>query len=229
MYFDIIIILMVVILALKGLFTGLIRESCSIVGIIGGVLLASRFNVALGGALNGLLKIESPTLVNLVGFVAILGAMWIFALVIAEVLVRFAQFIKLGVADKVLGVGIAGVKIFLILSIIFFTFSKINFLSSWTLKLRDSSMLYPAMIKIGDVIVKTDFATEMRENITQQVQNGVNEITNQVSQSVNQSINSANPANQNVNQGANRANQNANRANQANPSANRGANQPKKD
>lgn len=176
MYFDIIIILMVIILALKGLFTGLIRESCSIVGIIGGVLVASRFNVALGEALNSLLKIQSPTLVNLVGFVAILGAMWIFALVIAEVLVRFARFIKLGVADKVLGVGIAAIKIFLILSIIFFTFSKINFLASWTMKLRDTSVLYPTMIKIGDVIVKTDFASEMRENITQQVQNGVSEI-----------------------------------------------------
>ena len=178
MYFDIIIVLMVVILALKGLFTGLIRELCSVFGIIGGVLLASRFNVALGGALNSLLKIESPTLVNLIGFVAILGVLWILALVIAEVLVRFAKFIKLGVADKICGVGVAGIKIFLILSIIFFTFSKINFLSSWTLKLRDSSALYPVMIKIGDFIVKTDFANEMRENLTEQGKNAVNEIVN---------------------------------------------------
>ena len=178
MYFDIIIVLMVVILALKGLFTGLIRELCSVFGIIGGVLLASRFNVALGGALNSLLKIESPTLVNLIGFVAILGVLWILALVLAEVLVRFARFIKLGVADKICGVGVAGIKIFLILSIIFFTFSKINFLSSWTLKLRDSSALYPVMIKIGDFIVKTDFANEMRENLTEQGKNAVNEIVN---------------------------------------------------
>ena len=178
MYFDIIIVLMVMILALKGLFTGLIRELCSVFGIIGGVLLASRFNVALGGALNSLLKIESPTLVNLIGFVAILGVLWILALVLAEVLVRFATFIKLGVADKVCGVGVAGIKVFLILSIIFFTFSKINFLSNWTLKLRDSSALYPVMIKIGDFIVKTDFATEMRENLTEQGKNAVNEIVN---------------------------------------------------
>ena len=47
MYFDIIVILMVVILALKGLFTGLVRELCSVFGIIGGVLLASRFNESL--------------------------------------------------------------------------------------------------------------------------------------------------------------------------------------
>ena len=185
MYFDIIIVLMVVILALKGLFTGLIRELCSIFGIIGGVLLASRFNESLGGALNSLLKIESPTLVNLIGFVAILGVLWILALVLAEILVRFARFIKLGVADKICGVGVAGIKIFLILSIIFFTFSKINFLSNWTLKLRDSSALYPVMIKIGDFIVKTDFASEMRENLTEQGKNAVNEIMNGASQNAN--------------------------------------------
>ena len=34
------------------------------------------------------------------------------------------------------------------------------------------------MIKIGNIIVKTDFANEMRENITEQVQNGVQEIVN---------------------------------------------------
>ncbi|MGX2981554.1 CvpA family protein [Helicobacter sp. 23-1045] len=198
MYFDIIIILMVVILALKGLFTGLVRELCSVFGIIGGVLLASRFNVALGGALNSLLKIESPTLVNLIGFVAILGVLWILALVLAEILVRFVRFIKLGVADKIGGVGVAGIKVFLILSIIFFTFSKINFLSNWTLKLRDSSALYPVMIKIGDFIVKTDFATEMRENLTEQGKNAVNEIMNSVdsaNRTANQSTDSANRTN----------------------------------
>lgn len=175
MYFDIIIALMVVILALKGLFTGLIREVCSVIGIIGGVLLASRFSEILGNALNSLIKLESQTLINLIGFVVILGAIWIVSLVLAEILIRFIKFIKLGVFDRILGVFVAGIKIFLILSIVFFTFSKINFLSSWTHKLRDTSVIYPFMIKIGDVIVKTDFANEMRENITTQFNNGIEE------------------------------------------------------
>ena len=115
---------------------------------------------------------------------------------------RFARFIKLGVADKICGVGVAGIKIFLILSIIFFTFSKINFLSNWTLKLRDSSALYPVMIKIGDFIVKTDFASEMRENLTEQGKNAVNEIMNGTNQN-------ANRTNQNANQNTNRTNPNA--------------------
>lgn len=173
MYFDIIIALMVVILALKGLFTGLIREICSVVGIIGGVLLASRFSETLGNAINSLIKLESQTLVNLIGFVVILGAIWIVSLVVAEILVRFAKFIKLGVFDRILGVAVAGIKIFLILSIIFFTFSKINFLSSWTLKLRDTSVIYPFMIKVGNFIVKTNFANEVRESISTQVDNGL--------------------------------------------------------
>lgn len=177
MYFDIIIALMIVVLALKGLFTGLVREVCSVAGIVGGVLLASRFSQVLGDSINSLLKLESQTLINLIGFVVILGSVWVLSLVLAEIILRFVKFIKLGVFDKILGVLVAGGKIFLILSIIFFTFSKINFLSNWTLKLRDTSEIYPVMIKVGDFIIKTDFASQMQKNISTQINNGLDAIS----------------------------------------------------
>lgn len=162
-YFDIIIIAIVVILAFKGLFSGFIREIFSVVGIVGGVLVASRFNIDFGLWINSFLKLESQTLLNLIGFMLILGAIWILSLILAEVVVRFAKFIKLGKLDKILGVIVAGLKVFLIVSIILFTFSKINFLSNFTNKLQDSSFCYPLMVKIGDFIVKTDFVSEMKD------------------------------------------------------------------
>lgn len=163
-YFDIVIVTIIIILALKGLFSGFIREVCSVIGIVGGVLLASRFNVDLSLWINSFLKLESQTLLNLIGFMIILGAVWILSLVLAEVVVRFAKFIKLGKLDKILGVFVAGIKIFLILSIILFTFSRINFLSNFTGKLQDSSFCYPIMIKVGDFIVKTDFVSEVKND-----------------------------------------------------------------
>lgn len=163
-YFDIVIITIIIILAFKGLFSGFIREICSIVGIVGGVLLASRFNTDLSLWINSFLKLESKTLLNLIGFMIILGVVWILSLVVAEIMVRFAKFIKLGKLDKILGVFVAGIKIFLIISMILFTFSKINFLSSFTSKLQDSSFFYPIMIKVGDFIVKTDFASDVRSD-----------------------------------------------------------------
>ena len=163
-YFDIVIVTIIIILALKGLFSGFIREVCSVIGIVGGVLLASRFNVDLSLWINSFLKLESQTLLNLIGFMIILGAVWILSLVLAEVVVRFAKFIKLSKLDKILGVFVAGIKIFLILSIILFTFSRINFLSNFTGKLQDSSFCYPIMIKVGDFIVKTDFVSEVKND-----------------------------------------------------------------
>lgn len=163
-YFDIVIVTIIIILALKGLFSGFIREVCSVIGIVGGVLLASRFNVDLSLWINSFLKLESQTLLNLIGFMIILGAVWILSLVLAEVVVRFAKFMKLGKLDKILGVFVAGIKIFLILSIILFTFSRINFLSNFTGKLQDSSFCYPIMIKVGDFIVKTDFVSEVKND-----------------------------------------------------------------
>lgn len=165
-YFDIIIVAIVVILALKGLFTGFIREVFSAIGIIGGVIIASRFNVSFGEWINSFLKLESQTILNLTGFMVILGAIWILSLILAEVVVRFAKFIKLGKLDRILGVIVAGLKIFLIISIILFTFSKINFLSNFTNKLQDSSFCYPIMIKVGSLIVKTNFVSEVRGKAT---------------------------------------------------------------
>ena len=179
-YFDIVIVTIIIILALKGLFSGFIREVCSVIGIVGGVLLASRFNVDLSLWINSFLKLESQTLLNLIGFMIILGAVWILSLVLAEVVVRFAKFIKLGKLDKILGVFVAGIKIFLILSIILFTFSRINFLSNFTGKLQDSSFCYPIMIKVGDFIVKTDFVSETRKDVMNLGNEVMQEITNEV-------------------------------------------------
>lgn len=176
-YFDIIIVAMVVILAFKGLFNGFVRELCSAIGIIGGVLVASRYSNIVGEWINSIIKIESQTLINLFGFISVLALIWIVALIIAEVILRFVRFIRLGILDKILGVIMAGIKIFLVLSVIFFTFSKINFLSNFTSKLQDSSILYPLMINIGDFIVKTDFVNEAREQTSKIVESSMQEVS----------------------------------------------------
>lgn len=185
-YFDIIVIAIILILSIKGLFNGFIRETCSAIGIIGGVLIASRYNVELGVWINSFLKFESATLINLIGFMIILAIIWILALIIAEVIVRFAKFIKLGKMDKILGIFIAATKIFMVLSIIFFTFSQISFLSNFTAKLQNSSFLYPMMINIGDFIVKTDFVSDTREKAKETINNGLQEMQDTLKNTTNQ-------------------------------------------
>lgn len=179
-YFDIIIVFIIIILSLKGLFNGFLRELFSALGIVGGVLIASRFSQVTGQALNSLFNFQSQTLVNLIGFMFVLGVIWIASIIIAEILVRFAKFIRLGAADKFLGVFMAGIKIFLVLSIILSAFSKINFLDNFTNKLQAGSKIYPLMINVGSVIMKTELASEIRQNAIEGTKNSLELLNNEL-------------------------------------------------
>lgn len=181
-YFDVVIISIIIILALKGLFTGLIREACSILGIIGGILVASKFSVDFGVWLNSFLKLQSQTLVNLIGFMVILGFIWIASLFLAEGLVGLFRLtkIKFEKLNRILGVLFAGSKAFLILSVILFTFSEIHLLSNFTNRLKETSFCYPIMIKAGDFIVKQDVISSTADTITNDAKNKAIEIGDQV-------------------------------------------------
>lgn len=169
-YFDVIVCFIILILALKGMFSGFIREIFSASGIIGGIWVASRFSASIAGWIGKTFNINSETLLNLFGFMIILAAIWILALVVAEIIVSFVKIAKLGVADKILGVFISGIKAFLILSVIIFTFSKINFLSTFTAKLEGSA-IYNVALKIGDAIIKTDLIKDTKQNIENTIDN----------------------------------------------------------
>lgn len=164
-YFDIIVYFIILILALKGIFSGFIREIFSASGIIGGIWLASRFSFNIARWLGETFNINSQTLLNLFGFMLILAVIWIIALIAAEIVLKFVKFAKLGVVDKILGVFISGIKAFLILSVIIFTFSKINFISTFTAKLEKSSTIYNIALTIGDAIVKTELIQNTKDNV----------------------------------------------------------------
>ena len=164
-YFDIVVCFIILILALKGIFSGFIREIFSAIGIVGGIWVASRYGQGIARWLGEIFNINSETLLNLFGFMIILASIWILALVIAEIVLKFVKFAKLGIADRILGVFISGIKAFLILSVIIFTFSKINFISTFTMKLEKSSFIYNFALKIGDSIIETEIIKKTKENI----------------------------------------------------------------
>lgn len=176
-YFDTTVCFIILILAFKGIFTGFIREIFSLTGIIGGVWIASKYSPNITIWLSETLKTQKETMLNLIIFMIILASIWILALVIAELIIKFVKFIKLGIADKILGVIFSGIKVFLILSIIFFTFSKINFISTFTEKI-ESSFLYAKMVKVGNFIVNT----KLVKNAKQQAETNISNIVNEINQ-----------------------------------------------
>ena len=172
-YFDIIICFIVVVLALKGAFNGFIRETFSAIGIIGGIWIASRYNVNLGKYINEIININSITLLHLLSFMIILASIWIASVVISEITVKFVRFMKLGVLDRVLGVFVSGAKIFIILSIILFTFSQISLLSRFTSVLQRDSVIYQMMINVSRIVINTDFLNKTKEQAMDSMNKGV--------------------------------------------------------
>jgi membrane protein required for colicin V production len=66
--FDLIIISITLILGLKGLFRGLIKEIFGIIGIIGAIFVASRISKDAGDAIAPILAIQSEATIKLIGF-----------------------------------------------------------------------------------------------------------------------------------------------------------------
>jgi membrane protein required for colicin V production len=67
--FDLIIITITLILGLKGLFRGFIKEVFGILGIIGAIFVASRISTEVGGAIAPILAIQNEATIKLLGFV----------------------------------------------------------------------------------------------------------------------------------------------------------------
>jgi len=73
---DIIIILLVLLLSVKGFFNGFAREFVGFFGLIGGVFVASRAAPLLGRNIGDLLHLESFALAKLIAFLVVLAMIW---------------------------------------------------------------------------------------------------------------------------------------------------------
>ena len=152
--FDGIIIAITLILAIKGFFNGFIKEIAGLIGIIGGLFLASKYYHAAGVYINeNLITIKNPSAVDLVGFISVFIGFWIIAVFVGFLLGRILKISSLGVFDKILGMLFAGAKFFILVSIIFALLYKVDFVKEKITAFTKSSLMFPIMLKIGDEII----------------------------------------------------------------------------
>jgi membrane protein required for colicin V production len=119
---DIIIIVLVVFLVVKGLFRGFVREAASLGGIILGIWAASQFYPQLMGYLRPLLP--NSLFLPLISFAAIFALVLLLCNLLGWGLKKLLKKAFLGWADKVLGTFLALVKgvIIIYLIIVLLTF-----------------------------------------------------------------------------------------------------------
>ena len=152
--FDAIIIGITLILAIKGYFNGIVKEIGGLVGIIGGLFLASKFYHQAGTYINdNLLEIPNKSAIDLFGFISVFVSFWVFIVFIGFLISKILKASVLDGINKLLGFVFAGMKFFLLISIIVALLWQVAFIKDKLEKFTKNSIILPLLIKTGEKII----------------------------------------------------------------------------
>ena len=124
--FDLIILTITLILGLKGLFRGLIKEVFGIIGIIGAIFVASRISKEIGDLIAPILVLENEATIKLIGFVTALVAVWLVVYSAGVIVSKVFAASGLGIVDRIFGFVFGAAKIFLIFSVIAYALYQVQ-------------------------------------------------------------------------------------------------------
>ena len=179
-YFDVAVGTIVLLLGLKGLMNGFSKELFGLIGIVGGLFVASHIGGPIGSFLNeSLLHFQTAAAVNLVGFVFTVGIFWLLMVALGSGFKRLSTLSGLGVLDQILGFFVGASKFFFIVSVIVYAlFSVTAIKENFGEKMKDSIFFEP-MLATGNFIlhIETEKVTGMLSNTNQTEANATEETT----------------------------------------------------
>lgn len=155
--FDVVVVSLVLILGIKGVISGLIKEIFGLVGLIGGIVVASRFAAKAGQIISDkVYKLDGDTVVFFAGFLSTLIVFWIVCLGIGAFLSKLVGLSGLGFLDKLGGFVVGSAKIFLVFAVLIVTVSNIQVLNNKIEPYFTGSKLYPVLLETGKWIMNVD-------------------------------------------------------------------------
>ncbi|MDN5042666.1 CvpA family protein [Aliarcobacter butzleri] len=167
--FDLVIITITLLLGLKGLFRGIIKEIFGIIGIIGAIFVASRISTQTGELIAPVLVLENQATIKLIGFVIALVIVWLIAYSAGVVVSKIFSASGLGIIDRFFGFLFGMAKIFLIFSVITYALYQVNSFKKVIDEQFKSSILMPYLLDVGSVIIKLD-TTALTNNIDKAIE-----------------------------------------------------------
>jgi len=173
--FDLIVVILVTILGLKGLFRGFTKELFALVGIVGGVFISSRLSNDTGAIINSIIPMQNENTILLAGFVVTLVIFWILAYLLGSVLEKVFQMSGLGIFDRILGFVFGAGKIFLLFSIISYAVSQVKMINDNLEPKLETSIIFPILKETGSYIIRLD-TSGFQEKVVNQL-DGVVEAT----------------------------------------------------
>ncbi|WP_200762396.1 CvpA family protein [Nitrosophilus alvini] len=168
-YFDIAVGALILLLGIKGLIDGFIKEFFGLIGIIGGIYLGSHYAKIVGEFISSnIFHIKNPAALSLVGFLLTLVLFWVLMLMLGKLFAKMGVASGLGAIDKILGAVFGFGKIFLIFSVIVYAVSNVEAARKAIEKFVSDSLLYPVLVKTGSYIIKLnpdEIAQKAKEKI----------------------------------------------------------------
>ena len=179
-YFDIVVSIIILFLGLKGILNGFFKEVFGLIGIVGGIFVASRVGNDVGQFLSDLIfKFENTSAINFTGFLVTLAFFWLLMIGVGHLFKKLTSLSGLGPLDQVFGFIFGASKFFLIAAVIAHAAYNIKALKS---VIDDSTLntsyLFPILTETGAVIMKID-PVEVSKDInatTQSIQEAAKEI-----------------------------------------------------
>ncbi|NPA50916.1 MAG: CvpA family protein [Epsilonproteobacteria bacterium] len=154
--FDITIIALIVLLSLKGLINGALKEIMGFLGLIGGLFAGSRLAPSFAKFIksNANLQIDESTL-KIISFFIILGAIWLFFVGLGRILSALTAHMETSILSRLLGFVISGAKYFFVLSLIVVAIYNTPKIHMKLQKYLEKSHLAPTMREMGNALIAT--------------------------------------------------------------------------
>jgi len=175
--FDIVVIAIILLLSIKGLLNGLIKELFNLIGLIGGIFLASYFHNDLSNYIYENFTNAIPIKVlNLLSLIAIFVLFWIVMKYIAKAIAYFSDSEFISTTSRLGGMVIKMVTTFFILSLITYALSTKPQFAQKFKPILDSSKLYTLLKNSGSLILNMPIVSNNKNNKIGNEQNGTETI-----------------------------------------------------
>lgn len=190
-YFDLIVCIIILLLGLKGIINGFFKELFGLVGIIGGIFVASRVGDSVGLYLSDLIfKFDNQSAIGFTGFLATLAVFWILMIFLGMVFKKLSSLSGLGAVDKLLGFFFGVGKFFFIAAVIVHALYNINAIRSQFDDVMKNSFMFPIMDEVGGFIMKLD-PVIVEDKIKESIEENKEEIQTKLQKSIIEATNEA--------------------------------------
>ena len=187
-YFDLIVSIIILLLGLKGILNGFFKEAFGLVGIIGGLFVASRVGDKVGVYLNeNIFHFANDSAINFTGFLFTLIIFWLAMIAIGFAFKKLSSLSGLGLVDKILGFVFAAGKFFLIAAVIAFAIYNIKAIRPTLDSAMKGSILFPILVETGGYIMKID-PTEVSSNINTTIDNATQKVQENIQENIKEQV-----------------------------------------